>query len=203
MAHRSRLPRRAWVGRPRGWDPRLHGRLWARPYGMRTAPGGAPGLAAGLATPRRGRRRGSRPFGDRGPGQGGWAGVARRPRLRWPGGLALLRSDRERQPRSFRIPDVDGLAVMDVDDRRPVAVDVRPVQRVVDRQPPALIEPQDQVRAGDPRVGNAQVGVEVTPDDRLLACREGTLGPVVPNRQDGRRGSTHYSSMVPRLEWAP
>jgi hypothetical protein len=76
----------------------------------------------------------------------------------------------------LRVSDVDALAVVNVDDRHPVAVDVGPVQRaVVDRQPPALIEPQYQVRAGDPRIGNPQVGVQVTPDDHLVARSEGTL----------------------------
>jgi hypothetical protein len=45
---------------------------------------------------------------------------------------------------------------MDVDYRHPVAVDVGSVQRaVVDCQPPALIEAQDQVRAGDARIRDA------------------------------------------------
>jgi hypothetical protein len=203
LARWRRRPRRGWVGRTRGRDPWLPGRLWARPCGMGTGSGGAPGLAAGMATPRRRRGRGIRLFWDRGPGQSGWAGVPRRPRLWWPGDFTLLWSDRERQPRSARIPNVDALAVMDVNDRRPVPVDVRPVQRVVDCQPPALIEPQYQVRTGDPRVGNAQVGVQVTTDDHLVACRERTLGPVVPNCQDRRGGSSHYSSIGPRLECAP
>jgi hypothetical protein len=87
---------------------------------------------------------------------------------------------------------------MDVDDGHPVAVDVGPVQRaVVDRQPAALVEAQYQVRTGYPRVRDAQVGVLVTPDDHLVARREGTLGPVVPNFQDRRGGSTHYSSIGP------
>jgi hypothetical protein len=161
-------------------------------------------LAPGLATPRRGRRRRIRLLGDRRPGQGGRARFLRRPRGGWPAGLALLRSDREGQPRSLRVPDVDALAVVNVDDRHPVAVDKGAIQRtVVDCQPPALIEPEYQVRAGDPRIGNAQVGVQVTADDHLVACGEGTLGPVVSDCQDRRGGSTHYSSIGPRLEWAP
>jgi hypothetical protein len=94
----------------------------------------------------------------------------------------LLRADREGQPWPLRIPHVDALAVVDVDDRHPVAVDVGPVQRpVVDGQPAALVEPQDQVRARNPWVGDPQVGVLITPDDNLMTCCEGTLGPVVPN----------------------
>ena len=93
---------------------------------------------------------------------------------------------------------------MNVDDRHPVAVEVGPVERtVVDRQPPALIKPQYQVRAGYPRIGDAQVGVQVTPDDDLVACREGTLCPVVSNCQERRGGSTHYSSIGLRRERAP
>jgi hypothetical protein len=104
----------------------------------------------------------------------------------------------------LRIPDVDALAVVDVDDRHPVAVDVGAVQRaVIDCQPSALIEPQNQVRAGDPRIRDAQVGVQVTPDDHLVARREGTLGPVVPNCQDRRGGSIHYSSIGPPSERVP
>jgi hypothetical protein len=69
-------------------------------------------------------------------------------------------SDLEGQPRPLRIPHVDALAVVDVDHRHPVAVDVRSVQRaVVDCHPPALIEAQDQVLAGYPGIREAQVGV--------------------------------------------
>ena len=96
--------------------------------------------------------------------------------------MPLLRADREGQPWPLRIPHVYALAVVDVDDRHPVAVDVGPVQRaVVDGQPAALIEAQDQVRARDPRVRDAQVGVLITSDDNLMTRCEGTLGPVVPN----------------------
>jgi hypothetical protein len=60
----------------------------------------------------------------------------------------LVAPDLEGQLWPVGIPDVDGLAVVDVDDRHPVAVDERPVERaVVDRQPPALVEAQQQVGA--------------------------------------------------------
>jgi hypothetical protein len=69
-------------------------------------------------------------------------------------------SDLEGQAGPLRIPDVDALAVVDVDHRHPVAVDVRSVQRaVVDCHPSALIEAQDQVRAGYPGIRDAQVGI--------------------------------------------
>jgi hypothetical protein len=49
----------------------------------------------------------------------------------------------ERQQRTIGVSDVDALAVVDVDYRHAAAVDVSPVQRtVVDRQPPALVEPE-------------------------------------------------------------
>ena len=115
---------------------------------------GTPGLASGLPTPGSGRRCGIRLLRQRGPRQGGRPGVPRRPGLGRSAGLAVLRSDRERQPRSLRVADVDALAVVDVDDRHPVAVDIGSVQRaVVDRQPAALLEPHDQVCPGDPRIG--------------------------------------------------
>jgi hypothetical protein len=108
-------------------------------------------------------------------------------------------SDLEGQPGPLRIADVDALAVVQVDHRHPVAVDVRSVQRaVVDRHPAALIEAQDQVRAGYPGIRDAQVGVQITPDDHLMARRERMLGPVVPNCQYGRGRSTHYISIGPR-----
>ena len=49
---------------------------------------------------------------------------------------------------SVRIPDVDALAVVDVDHRHPPAVHESAVERtVVDRQPPTLVEAQQQMRA--------------------------------------------------------
>jgi hypothetical protein len=70
--------------------------------------------------------------------------------------MALLGADRKGQSRSSRISDVDALAVVNIDDRHPVAVEVGPVQRaVVDRQPSALIEPQYQMRTRDPRIRDA------------------------------------------------
>jgi hypothetical protein len=61
-----------------------------------------------------------------------------------------------------------------------------------------LVEPQNQVRARDPRIGDAHIGLYVTSDDHLLAGREGSLRPVIPNRQDGRGGSGHHSSIGQR-----
>jgi hypothetical protein len=92
--------------------------------------------------------------------------------------------DLEPQRRPVGISDVEALAVLDVDHRHPPAVDEGPVQRaVVDRQPPALIEPQQQVGARNQRVGNAHVGPEVAPDHHVVARREGPFRPVIPNGQ--------------------
>jgi hypothetical protein len=58
----------------------------------------------------------------------------------------VLLSEFEAQLGSAGIADVDALAVLDVDHRPAVAVDEGPVHRaVVDRQPLALFEAQDQV----------------------------------------------------------
>ena len=110
---------------------------------------------------------------------------------------ALVMSDFEGHPRPVGLADVDALAVVDVDHRHPLAFDEHPVERVVvDRHPPALIEAQQHVRAGDQRVGHAQVGAQVTADDHVAARREAALGSVSPNRQHGLRGSIHRFSVA-------
>jgi hypothetical protein len=135
---------------------------------------------------------------NRGPRQGRRSGIVARPGPRRMPGMTLLGSDREGQPRALRISDVNALAVVNVDHRHPVAVEVGSVQRaVIDCQPTALVEPQDQMRARDPRIGNAHIGLHVASDDHLVAGREGSLGPVMPNCQDGRGGSSHHSSIGP------
>jgi hypothetical protein len=202
----SRLPRRRCLRRCRcrwpGCGP------WAR---RRQAPGRAAlaalvsgGLSPGLRPLRWGRRRRwRRGFGNRRPGQGRRPGILHRPRRRRPEG-PVMRPELEGQPRPLRIADGDALAVVDVDHRCAVAVEVGPVRRtVVDRQPSALVEPQNQVRAGYPGVGDAQVGVQVTADDHLVAGREGILGPVVPNSQHRRVWSTHHTSIGLPGRWAP
>jgi hypothetical protein len=104
--------------------------------------------------------------------------------------------DLEPQLRSAGIADVDALVVANVDHRPAVPVDEGPVHRaVVDRQPLALLETQDQVFAGNPGIGDTDVGIHVTSDDHVLACRERMLRPAVPNGQRGRGWSTHYISI--------
>jgi len=68
------------------------------------------------------------------------------------------------------------LAVIDVDHGSAVAVDKGPVHRaVVDSRPLALFEAQDQVRAGDPRIGNPDISAQITPDYDVVARRESTF----------------------------
>ncbi len=162
--------------RPPRWLPRGAGTTRAGPRSGTRLPLGSP------ARPRCG---GPCPVPTR-SAVGGWA----------PRAVSLLRPDLEGQPRPGGIADVDDLAVMEVENRHAIAVEVRSVERtVVDRQPPALVEAQDQVRAGDARVRNAQVGVQITPNDHFIACGEGNVGPVVPDGQHGRGWSSyHFSS---------
>ncbi|EUA54927.1 hypothetical protein I550_3077 [Mycobacterium intracellulare 1956] len=101
--------------------------------------------------------------------------------------------------RAARVSDVNALAVVDIDDRHPVTVEIGPVQRtVIDCQPAALIETQDQMRARDARIGDLHVGLRVASDDHFVSGREGSLGPVVPNGQQRRGGSSHHSSIGSR-----
>jgi hypothetical protein len=85
-------------------------------------------------------------------------------------------SDLEGQTRPVGPSDVDALAIVDVDPPHPLAADENPGGRtVVDRYPFAPIEAQQQVRAGDQRMGNAHVGAEVTSDHHITAGREAAL----------------------------
>jgi hypothetical protein len=190
----------------RGLGPGVdHRQLIGRHCTWRYPRGRGPGRHLRWATPRHrlSWRRWGRPRVHR-PGQSGRPGARRRPGLVRPVAMPLLRADRESEPRPLGIAHVDALAVVDVDDGHPVTVDVGPVQRaVVDGQPAALIEAQDQVRARDPRVRDAQVGMLITSDDNLMTCCEGSLGPVVPNCQHGGCGAGHYSSIGEPPEWSP
>ena len=182
-------------------------RQWLGWFGWCRCGAGAPASRARGLIPALSRRRGPllglHPPRVRRPGKGGRPRVLHRPHPGWPDGRPVGPYF-EGQPGPLRIPHVDALAVVDVDHRHAVAVDVRSVQRsVVDRHPSALIKAQDQVRAGYPRVRDAQVGVQITPDDHLMARCEGLLGSVVPDRQYRRGWSTHYTSIGPRPECSP
>ena len=123
------------------------------------------------------------------PRRPGWARPRRCASTRFAAGArpSLVAPDLERQLRPVGIADVDALAVVDVDHRHPAAVDESSVERaVVDRQPPALVEAQQQVGARDQRVRDAHVGAEVAPDHHVMACGEGAFRPVMPNGQRGR-----------------
>ena len=68
----------------------------------------------------------------------------------------LVMADVEDDPRPIGQAEVEALAVPNVDRRHPSAVGEDAVVRVVvDRDPPAVLEAQQQVRAGDQRVRDA------------------------------------------------
>jgi hypothetical protein len=73
--------------------------------------------------------------------------------------------------------EVDALAIMDVDHPHLVTIDENAGGRtVVDRYPFAPVEAQQQVGAGDQRMGNAHVGTEVASNDNnVMAWRETAL----------------------------
>ncbi len=179
---------------PLGYDGcgplgRWRGRLGARRVARRLARR-VPRLSARSSRRRHGRARGRRGLG--GPGIAGpWrpaphavcGGVPTEP---W------WRPDLEGQLRTVGVADVDVEAVDDVDHRNPLAVDEHPVEAaVVDRHPAALVEAQHQVRSGDQRMGDADVGAQIAADHHVVAWREGACRPVVPNGQRGRGWSRH------------
>lgn len=84
-------------------------------------------------------------------------------------------TDFEGQPRTVRITDVEGLAVVDVDGRYPASIDEHTVEAaVVDRHPTVVVVPHHQVRAGDQRMGNAYVGAQIATDHHIIAGSEST-----------------------------
>jgi hypothetical protein len=88
----------------------------------------------------------------------------------------LASADLEGHRRTVRIADIDPLAVLDIDDRHASVVDVQPVEAaIVDGDPSALVESQHQVYPGDQRMCDADVRAQVTADDDIVACCEGTL----------------------------
>lgn len=112
--------------------------------------------------------------------------------LRRPADHPRVPSDFEGQLWAVGIADVDDLTVVDVDHRHPAPVHVGPVQRtVVDSQPAALLEAQQQVRAGDQRMRDPYVGAKVTSDDHIMARCKSSLRSVVSNCQRGRRCLIH------------
>ncbi len=78
-------------------------------------------------------------------------------------------SEREGQTRPVGLSDVDALAIADVDNRHPATIDEHPVRRIIgDREPPALLKAQQQVRASNERMGDTHVGAEVTSDHYIM-----------------------------------
>jgi hypothetical protein len=94
----------------------------------------------------------------------------------------LVAPDLERKLWPVGISDVESLAVMDVDHGDPAAIDKSPVERtVVDRQPPALVEAQQQMGARNQRVRDTHVGPEIAPDHHVVTRCEGAFRPVMTN----------------------
>ncbi len=97
-----------------------------------------------------------------------------------------MATDLEGHRRAVRVADIHSLAVLDVGGRYPTVVDIQTIKAaVVDGDPPALIEAQDQVYPGYQRVRDADVGPQVTPDDHIVAGCEGPFGSLVPHGQRG------------------
>jgi hypothetical protein len=97
-------------------------------------------------------------------------------------GHALVPSDLEGQLRPVGISDVDALAIVDVHHRHPAAVDESSVERtVVDRQPPALVETQQQMVARNQRVRDTHVGAKIASDHYVMTSCKGSFQPVMTN----------------------
>ncbi|OBK28678.1 hypothetical protein A5659_05565 [Mycobacterium sp. 1165196.3] len=87
-----------------------------------------------------------------------------------------MAADVKRQQRPVRVADVEGLPVVDLDHRHPPAVDESAVERtVVDRQPLALVEAQQQVGTRNQRVGDTHVRSQIAPDYYIVARCEGAF----------------------------
>ena len=167
--------------------------------GLRSA-----GLMRGLA--KRGRRR---LLGLAGPLRAGRLGLGHswarragrvddryRRRQRGSPGRALVAADLEGQRRPVRIADVDAQAVLDVDHGHALVVDEQPVEAaVVDGDPSALVESDDEVRAGDQGMCHADVGAKVTPDRYIVARGERALGSLVPHGQHRWGWSAHHDQL--------
>ncbi len=135
---------------------------------------------------------GRRPMGHRPAGSAGRVDDWYRRRQRWPPGRTLVAADLEGQRRAVRIADVDPQAVLDVDDWHATVVDEQSVEAaIVDGDPSALVESHEEVCSGDQWVCNADVRAKVTPDDYVVACREGAFGSLVPHGQHRRGWSAH------------
>jgi hypothetical protein len=91
-------------------------------------------------------------------------------------------ADVERQQRSVRVADVQVLPVVDFDDGHAPAVDESSVERtVVDGQPLALVETQQQVGTRNQRVGDTHVRSQIAPDYYIVARCEGAFRSFVMN----------------------
>ena len=137
---------------------------WERAGWLARCDAGRVGLRAGA-------RRWLRPRLLGGPAPAGTRDRDRRGRR--PANGPFVPAHLETQLGAVRIADVDALAVLDVDGRHPASVHVHAVEAaVVDRDPPALVEPQHQVCPGDQGVGDAYVGAQVATDDDIISRGE-------------------------------
>lgn len=101
-------------------------------------------------------------------------------------------ADLEGQHRSLGVGEVDLHPVLNVDGAHLPAIDVHPVEAaVIDANPAPMVEPQNQMFTRDQRVGNPYVGLDVAPDDDVVAGRERARRSVVPHSQRGRCWSAH------------
>jgi hypothetical protein len=104
--------------------------------------------------------------------------------------------DLETQLGTIGVADVEALTVIEVDGGNSPVVDVHPVEAaVVDGNPPALVEPQHKVGAGDQRMCDTDVGAKVAADDDVVARREASGRSVVSDGQRGRGWSAHCDQL--------
>jgi len=119
-----------------------------------------------------------------------------RRRQRRPPGRTLVTAELERQRRAVRVADIDPQVVLDVDGRHATVVDIQPIEAaVVDSHPSALVESHDEVRPGDQGVCDPDVRAEVTPDDYVIARREGAVGSLIPHGQHRRGWKAHETQL--------
>ena len=88
------------------------------------------------------------------------------------GGPAELES----QPRPVRITDVDDLPVADVYRQHLTPVNEHSIERaVVDRHPLAVFEAQHHMCPRHQRMGQANIGSQITSDHHVMTRREGAF----------------------------
>lgn len=162
-------------GAPRGRATRVHGLARSGRTG-RCSPGVKPrgrrrlvaGMASGRCRPKRN--------GVLTGGADHRRGDPHRLGLGWASRHPHVPPHLEAQERTVGVSDVQALAVIDLDHGYATAVDERLVQRiVVDRQPSALIETQEEMSTRDQRMGDPHIGAQVSSDHHVVARCEGAF----------------------------